>query len=1013
LLDYPLFSDQRGTRICKVTGSGISIYGGVKVSTTGTTGGGLDQIIDIITHDPGILASGSTASVNGGAQAANALNQLILQGAAATNALADGLFTADEVRAINAWIRADATRFAQFVELHGDDEGNVETGYHLIQNDGGAFQFGNQNFANTVVDGIYHIGFEINANNQFLNEDGDANASVNSVTRWLNQLYVDVISNDATPLSRIAWGILGDPRLYNKLGIAAQRDATAAADAMNAIIAQGIAATGIAGDGKITSADVVTLNTWLRADATRLATFIGHYGTADSGFYRAVDDTSGAMFGQNMVNTVANGIYSLGFALVGENVGSLAGTAGQSVASVAAWLDYFLGNQPSLHGGTGLDRIVDVIFDDPGLSQATPLADIQGGAEAAAGLNALLIQAMDAVGARNDGWITPEELRAINAWIKADPARYARFVELHGDDENGTETGYHLVQNDGSAMTLENRNFINTVADGIYHFGFDIRNGVFLNEDGDANQSLSDVSIWLNEIMKGVVTIRANGGSDPVTWTESAVQVIDCGGSRTITTGDFNDYVSTTWSSDTIFTGGGDDVIRSGPGDDKVDGGDGSDTYLYANSAGDNFHGYDQIKDSGATGTDRIVASGVNSTIGVKGFTGHGIEVIDVSGVTGKAVLLDNGSTNTIDLRGVTVTGALIIDSSWGNDTVYGSDAAETILGGWGDDTLNGGGGGDTYLYADSVDGKFQGYDKFNDTGASGVDKIVATGANSNIGIVGFGPTSGIEVIDVSGVTGKAVLLDNGSTNTIDLRGVTVTGALIIDSSWGNDTVYGSDAAETILGGWGDDTLNGGGGGDTYLYADSVDGKFQGYDKFNDTGASGVDKIVATGANSNIGIVGFGPASGIEVIDVSGVTGKAVLLDNGSTNTIDLRGVSVLGNLTVDASWGDDTVFGSASADRLLGAGGNDTLDGGNGNDVLSGGSGADKFHVSNGWGKDTITDFEVGKDKIDLHDSGLAGFSALTIAQSGADTLVTSANGSFLLLGITATTITSSSFMF
>ena len=56
--------------------------------------------------------------------------------------------------------------------------------------------------------------------------------------------------------------------------------------------------------------------------------------------------------------------------------------------------------------------------------------------------------------------------------------------------------------------------------------------------------------------------------------------------------------------------------------------------------------------------------------------------------------------------------------------------------------------------------------------------------------------------------------LAGGSTNTIDLRGVTVTGALIIDSSWGNDTVYGSDAAETILGGWGDDMLNGGGGGD-------------------------------------------------------------------------------------------------------------------------------------------------------------------------------------------------------
>ena len=44
---------------------------------------------------------------------------------------------------------------------------------------------------------------------------------------------------------------------------------------------------------------------------------------------------------------------------------------------------------------------------------------------------------------------------------------------LHGDDEDGEETGFHLVQNDGAKTRLfGDENAIDTVADGIYHLGF-------------------------------------------------------------------------------------------------------------------------------------------------------------------------------------------------------------------------------------------------------------------------------------------------------------------------------------------------------------------------------------------------------------------------------------------------------------------------------------------------------------------------------------------------------------
>jgi Ca2+-binding RTX toxin-like protein len=80
--------------------------------------------------------------------------------------------------------------------------------------------------------------------------------------------------------------------------------------------------------------------------------------------------------------------------------------------------------------------------------------------------------------------------------------------------------------------------------------------------------------------------------------------------------------------------------------------------------------------------------------------------------------------------------------------------------------------------------------------------------------------------------------------------------------------------------------------------------------------------------------------------------------------------------------YGDDMITGGSGADWLDGHGDNDTIDGGGGNDViignvgydtLTGGEGADTFLYYSAWdGDDIITDFESGKDKIDLTALGL-----------------------------------------
>jgi hypothetical protein len=155
-----------------------------------TTGTGLDQLVDKVFVDPGLAGANDSKEIKGGASAADQLNQMIIEAAQAVGADTDKVFTVDEVIAMNAYIRSDATRLAQWTSLHGDDEDGEETGYHLVQNDGANVKYRGDNLLDTVADGIYHMGFEIQ-NGRFLNEDGNENATVKDVADWLTQFFTD------------------------------------------------------------------------------------------------------------------------------------------------------------------------------------------------------------------------------------------------------------------------------------------------------------------------------------------------------------------------------------------------------------------------------------------------------------------------------------------------------------------------------------------------------------------------------------------------------------------------------------------------------------------------------------------------------------------------------------------------------------------------------------------------------------------------------------------------------
>jgi Ca2+-binding RTX toxin-like protein len=63
----------------------------------------------------------------------------------------------------------------------------------------------------------------------------------------------------------------------------------------------------------------------------------------------------------------------------------------------------------------------------------------------------------------------------------------------------------------------------------------------------------------------------------------------------------------------------------------------------------------------------------------------------------------------------------------------------------------------------------------------------------------------------------------------------------------------------------------------------------------------------------------------------------------------------------------DNTLIGNSGGNALSGGAGKDVLDGRAGNDTLTGGTGADVFIFVKGGGRDVVTDFGPGADRVDL----------------------------------------------
>lgn len=332
-----------------------------------------------------------------------------------------------------------------------------------------------------------------------------------------------------------------------------------------------------------------------------------------------------------------------------------------------------------------LQSLTDALANDPGL-QALPAQQLADGLAAAEELNRILLMMITQTGVNNDGLISPEDMQAISdeIWKPANAQPWREFWLAHGNDSGTVETGYHLLQNDGGLLEFRGRNFADTIADSIYHFGFQVQDGNYFNEDGNTNAALSDVAGWLNYFLNG---------RSVVFGTDEA---------ESLGTSDYDSYFAAA-RNETFYAGGGNDQVWSGVGSDSVYGGLGNDRVGAGDGADRVFGeaGHDTLY--GEAGNDLLLGAGGNDVLG------GGTELDTLKGGAGNDTLYgDDGDDELWGEDGLDVlhggAGRDRLDSGTGTDKLYGGDSADRLFGGAGNDTLSGGEGTDVLIGGGGAD---------------------------------------------------------------------------------------------------------------------------------------------------------------------------------------------------------------------------------------------------------------------------------------------------------------------
>jgi Ca2+-binding RTX toxin-like protein len=326
-----------------------------------------------------------------------------------------------------------------------------------------------------------------------------------------------------------------------------------------------------------------------------------------------------------------------------------------------------------------LDALLRAIAADRGLQAGTTAAEYAGGVAATRLLNGILLGMIDVLNVNDDGRLSADDMARIGNTIYSGAGfgdKWRDFLKGHGNDNGNVETGYHLLQNDGGTLQFQGRNLIDTVIDAIFHFGFEVTDGRYVNEDGAANETTTDVAGWLNYFLNGENIIYGAAGGDEVGSGEYS-NVFAAARNETFLMGNGADSVWADIGNDKVYAGAGADKIGAGLGTDRVFGEAGNDT-IWGERGSDALYG--------GTGSDVIGGGDDNDRMygGDMGDTVYGEDGND---------LVDGGLRGDV-LEGQ--DGADKIFGGQGHDKMGGGNGADRLIGGSDNDTMGGGNGTDS-----------------------------------------------------------------------------------------------------------------------------------------------------------------------------------------------------------------------------------------------------------------------------------------------------------------------------
>jgi len=447
----------------------------------------------------------------------------------------------------------------------------------------------------------------------------------------------------------------------------------------------------------------------------------------------------------------------------------------------------------------------------------------------------------------------------------------------------------------------------------------------------------------------------------------------------------------------TIF----DDLLDGGAGLDTMDGGLGDDTYVLS-EVGDIV-----IEDPLlGGGRDTVVVNfNANYTLGAQ------FENLTLNGTAGTANI--NGTGNNLDNVIVGNAGNNVLLGLLGNDTLDGGAGNDSLNGGAGVDRLTGGLGSDRFIFSSVADiGNNPLLLETITDFVSGTDRIDLTAFDANtvtggrqsfiyIGAADFTAAGQLRYANgiLAGNTNANLLADfqiainpipPGSlaqftpllVSDIDLGPVVASiasnnGAGVNELNTGANSVHtftvtlDRAATSAITLNW---AVSSNGLGNAANTAD-FGGTFPTGTVTIAAGATtGTVSVSVTGdttaeqnENFRVTITANTPLGNLYAIGTSAAT-STILNDDAAP----INGTG--GNNTLNGTANNDVINGLGGNDTINGNAGNDTITGGTGRDLMTGGAGADIFRytstVESGTTlntRDTITDFQVGIDIIDV----------------------------------------------